>query len=60
MWVGGSSLNSDFFLQGWNFCVACVVFVVIHVSKKKKIRYGSGWVLSGQSEFFSDFRIFLT
>ena len=36
-------------------------YVVVYVSRKneKFDRAGGGWVLSGQSEFFSDFWIFI-
>ena len=54
-WVGGSQ---DGFVFFWKFCVFLSCFFAVHVSEKKKIGYGSGWVRSGQSEFFSDF--FLT
>ena len=36
----------------------CVVFMFPNVSKNLKNWIGGGWVLSDQSEFFSDFGIF--
>ena len=60
--MGGSSPNSDFFfyLEMLFLFFFCVVFVVLHVSKKnKKMDMGvGGWMVSVQSKFFSDFWIF--
>ena len=42
-----------FFVCFSRFFCCCTCF-----QKKLKIVYGGGWVVSGQSEFFSDFLIF--
>ena len=58
-WVGGSSPNSHCLFFGIFFLfVFRVVFMFPNVSKKIKIGWGGGCVLSDQSEFFSDFLIF--
>ena len=58
-----SSPNSDHNFLGENlvlFYVFCGVFVVEHVSKKIKTWIGEWLGGVWQSEFFSDFFIFLT
>ena len=42
-----------------NLVFFCVV-VLLYMFQKKKMNRGGGWVVSDQSEFFSDFWIFLT
>ena len=44
---------------GLFFVVEILCFFVKYVSKKNENWRGGGWVVSGQSEFFSDFFNFL-
>ena len=56
-WVGGASPNSDLFFFFEMLCFLCCFHV--QMFQKKNLEWGRGvWVLSDQSDFFSNFWIF--